>query len=297
MQETRVWSLGRKDPLEKGMANHSSIIAWRIPWTEEPDGLQSVGLQRFRHDWVTNTHILILQQGKNPSGNVTVGNKSLAALFQAMCLTPTPTCHSCLTSVHGPEQMWAQAENVESILLSSRGFNIPGVALTTTREEHLGSRSPGHQLGHCVWVLGFEGSGVVQGEHQHASQLLLKGAGPSCSLLQDQLCLQNTDTSMLRDTEKGFMPQETGWPWKPCSFSGQYGVRRAICSPIHSEINCLVRARWWKASPQKMNGPPSSHDLGSCLMPLGISRLPETGHSVNAPGCVWHAWVWLSNFV
>ena len=45
MQETRVQSLGQEDPLEKGMANHSSILAWRIPWTEEPGGLQSMGSQ------------------------------------------------------------------------------------------------------------------------------------------------------------------------------------------------------------------------------------------------------------
>ena len=42
MQETGVRSLGREDPLEKGMATHSSILAWRIPWTEEPGGLQSI---------------------------------------------------------------------------------------------------------------------------------------------------------------------------------------------------------------------------------------------------------------
>ena len=46
MQETQVQSLGWEDPLEKGMATHSSILAWRIPWTEEPGGLQSMGLQR-----------------------------------------------------------------------------------------------------------------------------------------------------------------------------------------------------------------------------------------------------------
>ena len=51
MRETRVWSLGREDPLEKGMATHSSIPAWRIPGTEEPGGLQSMGSQRVRHDW------------------------------------------------------------------------------------------------------------------------------------------------------------------------------------------------------------------------------------------------------
>ena len=45
-----VPSLGREDPLEKGMAIHSSVLAWRIPWTEEPGGLQSVGLQRVGHD-------------------------------------------------------------------------------------------------------------------------------------------------------------------------------------------------------------------------------------------------------
>ena len=54
MQETWVRSLGWKDPLEKGRASHSSIFAWEIPWTEEPDGLQSTGLQRVGHDWVTN---------------------------------------------------------------------------------------------------------------------------------------------------------------------------------------------------------------------------------------------------
>ena len=53
MWETRVWSLGGEDPLEKEMATHSSILAWRIPWTEEPSGLLSIRLQTVRHDWVT----------------------------------------------------------------------------------------------------------------------------------------------------------------------------------------------------------------------------------------------------
>ena len=47
---TEVRSLGREDPLEEGMASHSSILAWRIPWTEEPGGLQSTGLQRVGHN-------------------------------------------------------------------------------------------------------------------------------------------------------------------------------------------------------------------------------------------------------
>ena len=52
MQETQVPSLGREDPLEKGLATHSSILAWEIPWTKEPGGLQSMGSQRVRHDLV-----------------------------------------------------------------------------------------------------------------------------------------------------------------------------------------------------------------------------------------------------
>ena len=50
MQETLIPFLGWEDPLEEGMATHSSILAWRIPWTEEPGGLQSMGSQRVGHD-------------------------------------------------------------------------------------------------------------------------------------------------------------------------------------------------------------------------------------------------------
>ena len=53
MWETQVQSLGQEDPLEKKMATHFSILAWRIPWTEEPGGLQSMGLQSVRYDLVT----------------------------------------------------------------------------------------------------------------------------------------------------------------------------------------------------------------------------------------------------
>ena len=56
MQETWVPSLDQEDPLVRGMATHSSILAWRIPWTEEPGRLQSTGLQRVRHDWSDLAH-------------------------------------------------------------------------------------------------------------------------------------------------------------------------------------------------------------------------------------------------
>ena len=54
MRETQVRSLGQEDPLEKEMATHSSTLAWKIPWMEEPGGLQFLGSQRVRHDWVTS---------------------------------------------------------------------------------------------------------------------------------------------------------------------------------------------------------------------------------------------------
>ena len=50
VQETWIQSLGREDTLEKGMVTHSSILAWKTPWTEEPGDIQSIGLQRVRHD-------------------------------------------------------------------------------------------------------------------------------------------------------------------------------------------------------------------------------------------------------
>ena len=54
MRKTQVQSLGREDPLEKEMATHSSILAWRIPWREEPGRLQFLGSQRVGHDWATS---------------------------------------------------------------------------------------------------------------------------------------------------------------------------------------------------------------------------------------------------
>ena len=92
MQDTRVWSLDWEDPLEKGMATYSSILAWRIPWTEEPGGLQSMGLQRDEHNWATNTILYYrllkmlryrCNQGKHRSPNGGSGKE------------PTCQCRKC----------------------------------------------------------------------------------------------------------------------------------------------------------------------------------------------------------
>ena len=58
MQETWVWFLGQEDPLEKEMAAHSNVLAWRMLWTEQSSELQSMGLQKVTQDWVTDTFTL-----------------------------------------------------------------------------------------------------------------------------------------------------------------------------------------------------------------------------------------------
>ena len=62
VQDTQVRSLGQEDPLEKGMATHSSILAWRIPWTEEPGGLQSMGSQKS-WTWPSDEHFQFIING------------------------------------------------------------------------------------------------------------------------------------------------------------------------------------------------------------------------------------------
>ena len=71
VKKTRVWPLGQEDPLEEEMATNSSILVWRIPWTEEPGRLQFMGLQGVRHDWSDLAHTstywasLVAQMVKN----------------------------------------------------------------------------------------------------------------------------------------------------------------------------------------------------------------------------------------
>ena len=71
MQETQVQALGWDNLPEKGMATHSIILAWRIPWTEESGGLQSMGSERVRHDWGTNTHAQVNKSQKEEKKKIT----------------------------------------------------------------------------------------------------------------------------------------------------------------------------------------------------------------------------------
>ena len=92
MWETLVWTLDQEYSLEKGMASHSSILAWRIPWTEEPDGLQSMGLQRVRHDWMTSP--------STTTNSVTKVNEGLLSPFHSnIIISSTKAEYSLLISV------------------------------------------------------------------------------------------------------------------------------------------------------------------------------------------------------
>ena len=90
IQETRVRSLDGEDLLEKEMATHSSIPAWKIPWTEEPGRLQSMGSQRVGHDWATSLSLSLYKWGKT-------GTEKLSNL---------PWSHSCWTSEMRFEARW-----------------------------------------------------------------------------------------------------------------------------------------------------------------------------------------------
>ena len=99
MREAWVWSLGLEDPLEKELSTHSSIFAWKIPWTEEPGRLQSMALQRVEHDWVTNTSPVAQMVKKLPS----VREISVISLGQKDHLQKEMATHS---SIHAWRIPW-----------------------------------------------------------------------------------------------------------------------------------------------------------------------------------------------
>ena len=108
MQEMQVWSLGQEDHPEGGSATPSSILAWRIPWTEQPDGLQSTALQRVRHDWSDLAH-----------GHI---NKCVLVAQSCPALCDPVDCSPPGSSVHGI----LQAKILEWVAMpSSRGSSWP----------------------------------------------------------------------------------------------------------------------------------------------------------------------------
>ena len=88
MQETQVWSLDQEDPLEKGMATHSSILSWRVPRTEEPGGLQSMGSQGVGHNWEINTPFFSCHHFTLRSPLCTIINSSSSSVHALMSCFP-----------------------------------------------------------------------------------------------------------------------------------------------------------------------------------------------------------------
>ena len=103
VRETWVQSLGWEDPLEEGMATHSSILAWRIPWTEEPGGLQSVESQRVRHDWATKQSI---------AGIDIKPQLSISPLLAALILPYASEQHHPRTSSPQTHAVWPWGEGI-----------------------------------------------------------------------------------------------------------------------------------------------------------------------------------------
>ena len=96
--EMRVWSLGQEDPLEQGMATCSSILAWRIPWREEPGGLQSIGLRRVGHNWNDLAH---LGSASSSSQSGLASNCVTLVLFLLILLSNHSQQHLCYYTCGG----------------------------------------------------------------------------------------------------------------------------------------------------------------------------------------------------
>ena len=126
MQETQVWSLGQEDPLEKGMEIHSSILAWRIPWTEEPGRIQSMGSQRVRHNWVTSTLLHSIFQTNHCSNSVPFTN-ILWASTQLCGVLHTATILLQLSSLRGRTcftSSWIWSDLIPALGIKCNGSNL-----------------------------------------------------------------------------------------------------------------------------------------------------------------------------
>ena len=140
MWETPVWFLGREDPLEKEMAIRSSTLAWKIPWTEEPDKLQSMGSQNVGHDWATslslstftfNCFIMFPKTWVQFSCSVVSDSLRPHGLQDARLPCPSPTPGACSDSCpswcHQPSHPLSSPSPPASVFPSIRVFSNESV--------------------------------------------------------------------------------------------------------------------------------------------------------------------------
>ena len=140
MQEMQVWFLGWEGPLEKEMATYSSILAWKIPWTEEPGGLQSMELQRVRHNLSTE-HALLAGQTERAMESVqfssVVSNSLRPHEWQHArppCPSPTPRIHS---NSH-PSSRWCHLAISSSVApFSSCPQSLPASVFSNESTLHM----------------------------------------------------------------------------------------------------------------------------------------------------------------
>ena len=122
IQETQVWSLSWEDPLKKGMTTHSSILAWEMPWTERPGGLQCMGLQRVGHNWVPN---------------IVSSSSSSSPVFIAAGVTRARTWrqHECPLTDEWIKKMWC-IYTVEYCTATKEHSNAICNSMDATRGDH-----------------------------------------------------------------------------------------------------------------------------------------------------------------
>ena len=122
MQETWVRSLGGEDPLEKNMATHSSVVAWRILWTEEPGGLQALRSQRVRHDWSNGTRTQACMSVTSIKLEKRIKQKSTGKISNWLNSHSYLACHFCINthSINGKDLSFLDTLNF--IRMSISGF-------------------------------------------------------------------------------------------------------------------------------------------------------------------------------
>ena len=128
-QETRVRSLGQEDPLEEEMAMHSSILAWKIPWTEESGGLQSMGLQRVGHDWSNWAHMMIIYP-ERPMGIST----DFRGLCVCVCVCVCVCARACVRTCVSEEELIPTANDACSTMTTF--WDFPGSSVVKTLYFH-----------------------------------------------------------------------------------------------------------------------------------------------------------------